>query len=388
VVFCDLTSAFCLKIEPTLRELVERNYREGLRIVWKAYPIDVNKNGAEDAVELAFEARAQKGDEAFWKVHDALLDKARAQDGALSRRDLEVVAKESGLDAKAAMRAVSARKHIDTIDADRDLASDLGVYAVPHTFVNGRSVSGAGSADTFAKYIDEEIVRANALIEAGTAPDKVYEALQQKARPPEASTPVAMPEPKNQPSLGDSKAPVVVHVLSDVRQKETAALWKEIRAMDKEVAKKALFVWHHAPGLSRPLCAPADDACRTANAAEVQAATLGAEALAETFELQGNVEFWTLLDVLFAKQDQAWTRASLEQDVHKPFVSPSKVGAAVEARKHKAQIEADAKLVESAQARSLPFVVVNGRAVPGATGATLARAIRRAVREAKGPGAR
>lgn len=386
VVFCDVNGKFCIKLSPTLRQIVD-DYRGKVRVAWKSYPIEMGKNGAEDAVQLAFEARAQKGDEGFWKVHDALLAAAANKDGVLTRKDLESVAKESGLDVKAAMKAVASRKHIDAIDSDRDLAGDLGVYAVPHSFVNGRSVSGAGSFETFAKYVNEEIARAEALVGAGTAPEKVYETLQKSAKTPESMVAVTMPESKDRPSRGDAKAKVVVHLFSDVRGATTATLWNELGALDKELLKKVYFAWYHAPGLSRPLCAPGDGACQAANAAEVATATLASHALAEAYEQKGNIEFWRLAEILFKKQTQPWSKDSLVEDAKQVLLGPMRVAQAIEGAKHKARIEADTKLLATLQARSLPFAVVNGRAVPGAATAVLVeRAIRRALRESKAAG--
>ena len=81
VEFADYECPFCIRVEPTLREL-ESEYGDKLRVVYKDLPLSFHPR-AEPAAEAALEVRAEKGDGAFWQMHDALL----AEPSDLERRD-------------------------------------------------------------------------------------------------------------------------------------------------------------------------------------------------------------------------------------------------------------------------------------------------------------
>ena len=80
------------RAEPTLVQL-QREYGDKLRVVFKNDPLPFHPR-AEPASELALEARAQKGDAAFWTVHDALF----ANQTHLEDADLATLATRAGLD--------------------------------------------------------------------------------------------------------------------------------------------------------------------------------------------------------------------------------------------------------------------------------------------------
>lgn len=48
---------------------VREEYKEKVRIVWKNEPLPFHSR-AKAAANFAMEARAQKGDAAFWKAHE------------------------------------------------------------------------------------------------------------------------------------------------------------------------------------------------------------------------------------------------------------------------------------------------------------------------------
>ena len=91
VEFGDFQCPFCARVQPQL-EAVRKRYGKAVRIVWKNQPLPFHPR-AEPAAELALEARAQKGDEAFFRVHDALF---RAPD--LEEASLLEIAKGEALD--------------------------------------------------------------------------------------------------------------------------------------------------------------------------------------------------------------------------------------------------------------------------------------------------
>ena len=101
-------------------------------------------------------------------------DKMFANNTALTRPDLDKYAKEIGLDMARFQKAIETAKFKSQIDADSAEAGALGVTGTPAFFVNGRQLVGAQPFEKFKALIDEEIVKADELIKAGTPLADVY----------------------------------------------------------------------------------------------------------------------------------------------------------------------------------------------------------------------
>ena len=83
----------------------------------------------------------------------------------------------AGARADKVQAAIAKHTHSAEIEADDDTADDFQANGTPHFFINGRRLVGAQSKAQFAAIIDEEIKKAQALIDGGTKPDAVYDAL-------------------------------------------------------------------------------------------------------------------------------------------------------------------------------------------------------------------
>ena len=70
--FADYQCPFCARAEATLRDL-RADYGDKVRLVFKNEPLPFHQR-AEPAAEAALEVRAEKGDAAFWTMHDSMLD--------------------------------------------------------------------------------------------------------------------------------------------------------------------------------------------------------------------------------------------------------------------------------------------------------------------------
>lgn len=180
VEFGAFDSPECQAAEPTVHAL-EQHYGDQLRIVWK----NLDEG---DASELAYEARAQKGDAAFWQVHDALF--ARGAETQLTEFDLFSIAKDAGLDVDATSRAIHTQKHGATTEGDGQLADRLAVLAPPVFFANGIRVADA-SLPTLTSAVDAQLTMAAKVMAQGVPPNKVYETLQAQAAP--AVDPASLP---------------------------------------------------------------------------------------------------------------------------------------------------------------------------------------------------
>ena len=64
-----------------------------------------------------------------------------------------------------------------TVTDDTDAGKAAGVRGTPSIYVNGRRFQGQRTLEGFKPVIDEEIKKADKLIQSGTPLDKVYEKL-------------------------------------------------------------------------------------------------------------------------------------------------------------------------------------------------------------------
>ncbi|MFL5962741.1 MAG: Na+/H+ antiporter NhaA [Gaiellaceae bacterium] len=134
VEYGDFECPYCGQAEPVLRELL-RDFAD-VRYVWRHLPLnDVHAN-AQLAAEAA-EAAADQ--EAFWEMHDLLLDR---QD-ALRPDDLIAYALQLGLDVGRFSDALRVHSGAARIAEDVDSADLSGVSGTPTFFINDQRHYGA-----------------------------------------------------------------------------------------------------------------------------------------------------------------------------------------------------------------------------------------------------
>jgi protein-disulfide isomerase len=342
VTFSDFQCPFCAKAAPTIEQL-SKQYGDKLRVVFKHSPLPFHPR-AEPAAELAIEARAQKGDAAFWKVHDQLF----ADNKNLSDERFEAIAKDAGIDAKKALSAIAAKKHAAVIEQDQALADDIQANGTPHFFINGRRLVGAQPIEKFTAIIDEEIVKAEALVKKGTAPAKIYETLQKDAKSAPLPEKVSVPAPtKDNPSRGPANAKVTIQIFSDFQCPFCKRSVDTLSEVEKAFPGKVRLVWRNMP---LPMHKDAEPA---------------AEAAMEAFKQKGSDGFWKMHDLLFADQ-QKLDRRSLDQHAASVGLDPAKFAAALDSNAHKTVIEADKKIASDAKITGTPAFVINGYFISGA----------------------
>jgi Na+/H+ antiporter NhaA len=136
VEYGDFECPYCGQAEPAVRELL-RDFAD-VRYVWRHLPLNDVHPRAQLAAE-ASEAAAEQSEQAFWEMHDLLLD----HQDALAPRDLVGYAEQLGLDVERftddLQRHVGAVRVADDVDS-ADLS---GVSGTPTFFVNGRRHYGA-----------------------------------------------------------------------------------------------------------------------------------------------------------------------------------------------------------------------------------------------------
>ena len=365
VVFSDFQCPFCKRVEDTLKQ-VSDSYGNDLRIVWKDNPLPFHPR-AKPSATLARMAYKAKGDKGFWDAHDAIF----ASNPKLEDEDLKGIAEKLGVSWDDTKKAIDGNKFAEKFDASGEVANDLQARGTPHFFINGVRLSGAQPLEAFKKAIDEQLVKAKAIVGKGVSRAKVYEEIMKEGKepPPPEKKDIAAPDASD-PVKGGTNAKVVIQEFSDFQCPFCKRVEPTAQALEKEYGNKIKIVWRHMP-LPFHKNAP-----------------LAAEAAHEVFAQKGSVAFWQFHDKLFADEqpDEARTdRANLEKIAQSLGVDMDKFKAALDSNKHKAKIDADAELGNKAGINGTPAFVINGYYVSGAQPeASFKKLINRALKEAEG----
>ncbi len=356
VEFADYQCPYCKRSEATLDQVMNE-YVDDVRIVWKDNPLSFHAR-AEPAMQLAREARAQKGDAAFWKVHDALFD-AQAK---LEDADLDTIAAAAGLDMPRARRAIGQHLHRDKAAADMDLADDLQASGTPHFFINGRRLVGAQPYEKFKAIIDEEIAHAKKLLAEGTPPAALYDRMIKDGQGPRPLDTLALSLPARAPSRGNPGASIVIQEVADFQCPFCGRAQATIEEVTKQYGARVRIVWRDKPLAMHP------DALLAAQAAR--------EALAQ----QGNAGFWKMHDLLFANQSRTdhpdgLKRPALDAYAAQIGLDMGRWAAAIDGETHRAEVEADARATQDAGITGTPGFVIGGYFINGAQPASKFRRV-------------
>jgi protein-disulfide isomerase len=365
--FADYQCPYCIRVEPTLKEL-RKEYGDKLRVVFKDAPLSFHER-AEPAAEAALEVRAEKGDAAFWAMHDELLGgSADLGDEALAQ-----LATRFGARAEAVKGAIANRTRHKSIDDDTDVAEDFEANGTPHFFINGRRLVGAQPKEKFEEIVDDEIRRAQGMLAGGTKPEALYEALVRDGKgavEPEKKT-LPVPLPGHDPTRGNATAKVTVHEWSDFQCPFCRRVQPTLQQVAREYGAKVKIVWHDLP-LSMHADAP-----------------LAARAAREALAQKGEHAFWALHDELFAHQDELG-REALDRFARAIGLDMVRWKAALDGDAHQVQIDADTQAAAGMDISGTPaFVVVaagahSGYFLSGAQGyPKFRKVIERALGEAK-----
>jgi protein-disulfide isomerase len=147
-IFSDFECPFCKRVLPTLQAL-DAAHPGQIRWVFRNLPLPFHRN-ARAAAKLSLEARAQKGDRAFWAMHDALFE-AQGKGEGLKEEVLLDLAAQHGLDLGKVRAALAGSAHDAAIDADVSAASAAGITGTPSFTVNGYFLSGAQPLAAFER---------------------------------------------------------------------------------------------------------------------------------------------------------------------------------------------------------------------------------------------
>ena len=345
VEFADYQCPFSARVEATLKRVSER-YGKDVRVVWKDNPLSFHPR-ARPAASLARLVYAQKGNLAFWNVHDQLF----ASRPRLEDEDLKPIAESAGVSWAAGKAALDAPQVRTKIDASINLAKDLEARGTPHFFINGVRLTGAQPFETFSQRIDEQLEKAQALIARGVTRDKVYEESIKGGKEPPPPERKAVPAPDaSDPARGNANAQVIIQEFADFQCPFCQRVEPTLRALEKTYGGQIKLVWRHFPKSFH------------------EHSQLAAESAQEVFAQKGAAAFWAFHDKLFSNPDLSarTERSNLERLAREAGVNMTAFEAALDNGKHKSKIAADVAIASRAAINGTPAFVINGYYLSGA----------------------
>jgi len=373
VEFADFQCPFSARVQATL-DALRTEYGDRLRIVWRNEPLPFHK-AAEPAAEAALEVRDEKGDAAFWDLHDRLFagQKSLVQGDKPDLDAIADLASAAGASRARVMAAMTGHTRKAQIVADANLADDFQAIGTPAFFVDGRRIVGAQPREKFEKIIDEELGKAQALVTQGVRPADVYASLTKDGAGPVEPEKRDLPAlPATDPARGGAGARVTVHEWADFQCPFCGREEATLAQIVKDYGSRIRFVWHDLPLSMHPLARSAAAAAR------------------EAYAQKGATGFWAMHDTLFANQAHL-ERADLDGYAVALHLDATRWAAALDGDQHAAEIAADEKAAGAASISGTPgFMVVAGGAsasrgyfLSGAQDARLRKLIDRALTEAR-----
>ena len=172
VEFSDFQCPFCGQAAQVLDEAA-KTYPDDVRLVFRQFPLQMHPD-AELGARAAIAAGRQNR---FWAMHDRLF----ANRASMKEEDIEVHAKELGLDVDKFKADFASDEVKAQVEADKLAGRTLGVRGTPALFINGLFIGGAPKPEMLAQLIDRERKVAQRLIDAGAKRPEIYARIMRKA---------------------------------------------------------------------------------------------------------------------------------------------------------------------------------------------------------------
>ncbi len=152
VEFSDFQCPFCGRFSPVI-ESVRAKYPTQVRLIYRHLPLSAMHPHAQHAAQAAVCAQGQGK---FWEMHDLMF----AQQSKLDDEGLKQMAQQLGLNTAQFAECLDSAKAREAVQQDADAAAQLSISGTPASFVNGRYLNGAVSAEELTALIEDELRRA------------------------------------------------------------------------------------------------------------------------------------------------------------------------------------------------------------------------------------
>jgi protein-disulfide isomerase len=357
VEYTDFECPFCSKARGSLAE-VEKAYAGKVRFVFKNQPLPFHKK-AQAAAEAALCAMDQGK---FWEMEERLFTNQQS----IGADQLPEHAKAIGLDVAKWQSCMDARKFKAHIEADQDDAAKVQATGTPAFYINGRKLSGAQPFDAFKKLIDEEMTKAQALVQSGTAAKDVFAKTIADGKvftpPPPLDPKVNTFDYAGSPHRGPRNAAVKIVEYKEFQCPYCARVNPTMKQVEKNLRGKVAIVFKHFPLSSQ---------CNPGMGRDMHPAACTAAYWSFAAEEQG--KFWEFEDVVFNNmqsmmpQDGALDArlAALTENMKKyaaeAGMDVAKAEAFVKGGKYQAKLTKDLAEARAAEVGGTPSIFINGR---------------------------
>lgn len=149
----DYQCPYCRAAQPHVERLLE-HYAQRVTLVWRNYPLPRHEHAAL-AAEAALEARAQLGDDGFWRYHRVLFRNQHA----LERDDLERYAEAFAIERRRFSRALELRIHRDAVERDVRYVDSLELpsFGTPAFLIDGDVFIGVYTFAELSSLVDQRL---------------------------------------------------------------------------------------------------------------------------------------------------------------------------------------------------------------------------------------
>lgn len=137
--YSDFECPFCKRFHPAARQLVEA-FPDTVNWVYRHFPLDFHKPGAQKQAEAAECAADLGGNEAFWRYADLIYERTRSNGNGFPIMGLVPLAGEIGLDRGAFKSCLDSGKFTNRVNSDFREGAEAGVSGTPgNILINNRT---------------------------------------------------------------------------------------------------------------------------------------------------------------------------------------------------------------------------------------------------------
>ena len=141
VEYGDYQCPHCRRAHPRIKAL-QRQFGERMRFVFRNVPLAEMHPDAMHAAQAAESVAASSGDDAFWKMHDAIYDHQQDDEDALDDRHLAQYASDVGATGEKVLEDLGEERFVERVRADFMSGVRSGVNGTPTFFINGVRYEG------------------------------------------------------------------------------------------------------------------------------------------------------------------------------------------------------------------------------------------------------
>jgi len=150
----DLQCPHCRRAHGVIPRVMRR-LGDRMRFVFRHFPITDSHPNALRAAEAAESVGAQKGEQAFWKMHDLLYEHQPEWEDADDDARILELAKEAGANPDTVAGDLESDRYEERVKEDFMSGVRSGVNGTPTFFINGRRFDGDWtSVDTFVAALE------------------------------------------------------------------------------------------------------------------------------------------------------------------------------------------------------------------------------------------